>query len=93
MSLAVHPSHAAAAQEPKVYRCPGCGAALYSPYHTVCPVCAQPIDLEEIEKALGKTVDVASDSGSEGLSRRALIGLALVVVVVAVGAIAAAFLS
>jgi predicted amidophosphoribosyltransferase len=42
---------------PPRYGCPNCGAGLYSPYHTLCPVCAEPIDAELLHRVLGRSVE------------------------------------
>jgi len=65
------------------YNCPNCGAGLYSPYHTVCPVCAEPIDPETIQQALGKEIDVAKGGGGADRQTIAIgVGVGVVVAII-----------
>ncbi len=43
----------------RTFNCPNCGAGLHSPYHTICPVCAEPIDSDTIQNALGARIELA----------------------------------
>lgn len=72
--------------ERKAFKCPGCGATLYSVYHTVCPVCAEPIALETLEQALGVKADVMR--GGSGIPWSLILtGLVIVVALIIVLAI------
>ncbi len=78
MSEAVLAADSPTQEKPKAYHCPSCSAALYSPYHTVCPVCAEPIDTTKIEEALGKKVEVAGDESTGNTITPVKIGIAAV---------------
>ncbi len=75
---------AAAASSPDakpVYRCTNCPAEMYSPYHTICPRCAEPVDYENITRTLGRGIDVAGQGGTAGGNAGVVVGVVVAVLV------------
>ena len=75
---------AAAASSPDAkpaYRCSNCQAEMFSPYHTICPRCAEPVDYDNITRTLGRGIDVAGQGGAGAGNAGVIVGVVLAILI------------
>ncbi|MGE0434067.1 MAG: hypothetical protein AB7K09_18110 [Planctomycetota bacterium] len=72
---------AAAGTTQPVYRCNNCSAEMFSPYHTICPRCAEPIPYDDITRTLGRGIEVAGQGGGAAGNAGVVVGVVLAILV------------
>lgn len=54
-----------------------------SPYHTICPVCAEPIDTETIQHALGARIELAGGAAAQINAKGIMLGAIAAIFIIA----------